>query len=305
MEKEKVKDQITDLKIRNKAIILAHNYQIPDIQDIADFVGDSLDLAIKAKKTNSKNIIFCGVDFMAESAKIINPEKNVIHPDFKAKCPMAGMVNKESLILLKDKYPKAQIVSYINTNSDVKSISDVCCTSSNGIKIIKNISSKDIIFVPDKNLGLFIQRSIKNKNMILWPGICPTHNNIKKNEILELKKNHPKAEILVHPECRPEIIDIADKVFSTNGMINYVSKSDVLEFIIGTEKDICYRLKKENPYKIFYPVESAICPNMKKITIEKVLNSLATLEPKIKIKSDILKKARVPLEKMMKIGRGD
>lgn len=304
MDRE-IETRIKELKKKHNAIILAHNYQIPEVQDIADFVGDSLDLAMKATKTNAKNIVFCGVDFMAESAKILNPDKSVIHPDLEAKCPMAAMVDVESLSWLKKDNPRAEVVSYINTTADVKAISDICCTSSNGAKVVKSLSVKDVIFVPDRNLGLYVQRFISDKNMILWPGICPTHHNIKKEEILELKKKHPNAKILVHPECRPEVIDIADHAFSTNGMVNYAKEPDAKEFIIGTEKDLCYRLKKENPGKTFYSLKTAICPNMKKITVEKVLNSLKTLEPKIRLSDEIMKKAKKPLRRMMEVGRGD
>ena len=296
---------INELKKENNTIILAHNYQIPEIQNIADYLGDSLGLAKIATKTNAENIIFCGVDFMAESAKILNPEKNVIHPDIKAKCPMAAMVDAQGLKALKDKYPNAEVVTYVNTSARVKALSGICCTSSNGVKVVKSVKAKDIIFVPDENLGLYIRRFVKDKNMILWPGMCPTHHNIKKQEILDLKNKYPKAEILVHPECRPEIIDIADYVFSTNGMLNHAKKTEKKEFIIGTEKDLCYRLKKEIPNKIFYPLETAICPDMKKITLEKVLNSLKTLEPKLIIPDDILIKAKKPLNRMVAIGRGD
>ena len=296
---------VNKLKKENNAIILAHNYQIPEIQDIADYLGDSLGLSKIATKTKAENIIFCGVDFMAESAKILNPDKNVIHPDIKAKCPMAKMVEVQGLNALKDKYPDAEVVSYVNTSANVKAISDICCTSSNGVKVVKSLKVKDIIFVPDENLGLYIKRFVKDKNIILWPGICPTHHNIKKQEILDLKNKHQNAEILVHPECRPEIIDIADNVFSTNGMFNYAKKADKKEFIIGTEKELCYRLEKEIPNKKFYPLETAICPNMKKITLEKVLNSLKTLEPKIIIPREIMNKAKKPLDRMMNIGRGD
>jgi len=305
MDKNIMIDKIEKMKITKKAIILAHNYQIPEVQDVADFVGDSLDLALKATKTDAENIIFCGVDFMAESAKILNPDKNVIIPDSNAKCPMAAMVDAESLEWLKKDYPDAEVVSYINTTAEVKALSDICCTSSNGVKIVKNSSAKDIIFVPDQNLGLFVQRSIKDKNMILWPGICPVHHNINKGEILEIKEKHPLAEILVHPECRPEIIDIADHTFSTNGMVNYAIQSDTKEFIIGTEKDICYRLKKENPDKKFYPVKTAVCQNMKKITLRKVFKSLENLEPKVVLSREIMEMAKLPLQRMMSIGRGD
>jgi quinolinate synthase len=296
-------DIINKLRKKHKTIILAHNYQLPEIQDIADFIGDSLDLAKKAIKTDAENIIFCGVDFMAESAKILNPEKNVIHPDISAECPMANTVDINKLLKIKKENPDAEIVSYINTTIETKAISDICCTSANGIKVVKKLKSKKIIFVPDKNLGTYIQRNVKDKDFIIWPGVCPTHHRIRKEEILKLKNIHPDSEILVHPECRPEIIDISDYALSTNGMITHAKDSDADEFIIGTEKELCYRLKKEIPNKTFYEIKTAICPNMKKITLEKVLNSLETLEPKIKITEDLIKKANIPLQKMMNIGR--
>jgi quinolinate synthase len=286
-------------------VILAHNYQNPDIQDIADFVGDSLDLSLKATKTDAKVIVFCGVDFMAESAKILNPAKTVILPDRTANCPMAEMVDPESLLVMKQEHPDAEVVAYINTTADVKSLADICCTSANGVKVVKSRTPKKIIFVPDRNLGLFIQKQVPEKEMILWPGICSTHHNITKGEILGIKRKHPNAEILVHPECQPEVIDIADHAFSTNGMVTHVKQSQKQEFIIGTEKGLCYRLEKENPGKKFYPVPSAICPNMKKTTLEKVLKSLETLEPAIELSDDIMQKARIPLQRMMELGRGE
>lgn len=305
MVKKEIEKRIIELKHKHNAIILAHNYQSPDIQDIADFLGDSLGLAVKASETNAKVIVFCGVNFMAESAKILNPDKIVIHPDKNALCPMAAMVDVESLGWFIKKNPKAEVVSYVNTTADVKAKTDVCCTSSNAIKVIKSVKAKDIIFIPDTNLGFYVKRFIKNKNLILWPGICPTHHKISKEDILEIKRVHQEAEIIVHPECRPEVIDIADHVFSTEGMVNYVEKSHSKEYIIGTEKELCYRLKKLNPHKIFYPLKSALCPNMKKITLEKVLKSMESLEPTVELSKDILKKARLPLQRMMEIGRGD
>ena len=299
----KIRKKIDFLKKKNNSIILAHNYQLPEVQDIADFLGDSLDLAKKATMTKADNIIFCGVKFMAESASILNPNKSVILPDINAQCPMAHMVKNKDLLKLKQENPDAEVVAYINTTAETKTISDICCTSSNGLDIVKSLSSKKIIFIPDKNLGSYIKRFVKNKEIILWPGLCSTHHRIIKDDILNLKKAHPNAEVLVHPECRPEIIDIADHAFSTNGMVNHSIKSKSKEFIIGTEKELCYRLKKENPNKYFYPIKSAICPNMKKITLEKVLNSLESLEPKIKLTDEIMVKAKKPLEKMMNVGR--
>jgi quinolinate synthase len=291
--------QIQELKKKHHAVILAHNYQNPEIQDIADFVGDSLDLSLKATKTDAKTIVFCGVDFMAEAAKILNPEKTVILPEKTANCPMAEMVDVESLTWLIKEHPDAKVVAYINTTADVKTLADICCTSANGVKIVKSVPAKKIIFVPDRNLGLFIQKQVPEKEMILWPGVCRTHHDIKKEDILALKKKHPSAEVLVHPECQPEVIEIADFAFSTNGMVDHVKTSSTKEFIIGTEQGLCYRLEKENPGKKFIPIPSAVCPNMKKTTLEKVLKSLETLEPKIQLSDEVMKKARVPLQRMI------
>jgi len=305
MNKKEIETKIKELKQKHNVVILAHNYQRPEVQDIADFLGDSLGLAMKATETNAKVIVFCGVDFMAESAKILNPDKIVVHPDEKAQCPMAAMVDVESLGWVIEKNPQAEVVAYVNTTADVKAQTDICCTSSNALKVIKSVKKKDIIFIPDTNLGLYVKRFIHDKNLILWPGICPTHHKISKDEILEIKRQHQDAEIIVHPECRPEVIDIADHVFSTQGMVNYVSKADPKEFIIGTERELCYRLKKENPGKTFYSLKSAVCPNMKKITLEKVLKSMESLEPKIELSEKIIQKARLPLQRMMDVGRGD
>jgi quinolinate synthase len=300
-----INNKIEKLKKETNTIILAHNYQLPEIQDNADYIGDSLDLAIKATKNEAENIIFCGVSFMAESAKILNPDKNVILPDLDAKCPMAEKVDKNRLQKIMIENPDADVVSYINTTAEIKAISDICCTSSNGVNVIKSLKSNKIIFVPDRNLGNFIQSKITNKDILIWPGICPTHNRIHIDHILDLKNKYKDAIILVHPECRMEVINISDYTLSTNGMVNYVKNSKSREFIIGTEKDLCYRLNKENPGKKFFPVKSAICPNMKKITIKKLINSLIKNEPKININKNIMEKARIPLEKMLDISRGD
>jgi quinolinate synthase len=300
--KKTLQQQIQELKKKHHAVILAHNYQNPEIQDVADFVGDSLDLSIKATKTDAKTIVFCGVDFMAEAAKILNPEKTVILPDKTANCPMAEMVDAESLSWLIKEHPDAEVVAYINTTADVKALADICCTSANGVKIVKSRTAKKIIFVPDRNLGMYIQKQVPEKEMILWPGVCRTHHDIKKEDIVLLKKKHPHAEVLVHPECQPEIIEFADYAFSTNAMVNHAKTSSIQEFIIGTEKGLCYRLEKENPGKKFYPVPTAVCPNMKKTTLEKVLKSMETLEPKITLSDEIMRKARVPLQRMMEIG---
>lgn len=295
-------EKIMHLKKKRNAIILAHNYQRPEIQDLADFVGDSLALAMQAKKVASDVIVFCGVDFMAESAKIVNPDKVVLHPDTGAKCPMAAMVDAPSLRTFRDKHD-LEVVSYINTTAEVKAVSDICCTSANAVKVVKHMSN-GIIFVPDENLGRYVKRFVTDKKMILWPGFCPTHEGIEKEDILKLMKAHPDAEILVHPECTADVIDIATKVASTEGMVKYAHASSAKKFIIATERELCHRMKKEMPEKEFIALENAVCPTMKKITIDKVIDCLEKMEPEINLESTIVKKARRPLERMIAIGRG-
>jgi quinolinate synthase len=296
-------DQISQLKKQHNILILAHNYQRPEIQDAADFVGDSLDLAIKATKTDADVIVFCGVSFMAEAAKILNPDKTVILPDPTATCPMANMVTATDLKIHKKKHPDAAVMAYINTNADVKAQSDICCTSANGVQVAQSLPNKEIIFVPDQNLGHYIQQQLPDKHLILWPGSCNTHHQIMPDDILKLKKLHPHAETLVHPECRPEVVNIADHAFSTNGMVTYAKETAATEFIIGTEQGLCYRLRKEIPGKTFYELPKALCPNMKKITIETLINSMATLEPEIQLPEKIMRQARIPLQRMMDLGR--
>jgi quinolinate synthase len=297
-------EKIVRLKRARNAVILVHNYQIPPIQEIADFIGDSLGLSIQASKTDADIIIFCGVDFMAESAKILNPDKKVIHPSKAAKCPMAAMVDISDLRELKKIHPNAASVAYVNTTADTKAEVDICCTSANAVNVVKQLSEEEIIFIPDVNLGLYVQRFASEKKFIFWQGYCHVHQDIAKDTILKLKSAYPKSEILVHPECIPEVIDCADFVYSTEGMVKHCAKSNASEFIIGTEKELCYRLKKENPAKTFHPIKSAVCPSMKKITLKKVLESLENLKPEVKLEPDIMVRARNPLELMMQVGRG-
>lgn len=296
-------EKLEKLKEKRNAIILAHNYQRPEIQDVADFVGDSLALAMKAQQTDADVIVFCGVDFMAESAKILNPDKIVLHPDKGAKCPMAAMVDAESLIKLKEKYGY-DIVSYINTTAEVKAVSDICCTSSNAVKVVGSMPD-GVIFNPDENLGKYVMRFVKDKDIVLWPGFCPTHEGITKKDVLELKKKYPEAEILVHPECTEDVIDIADKVASTEGMVKYARQADAMQFIVATEKELCYRMKKEMPEKEFYPVANAVCPTMKKINLDKVIECLENMKPEIVLDDEIIEKAKKPLQRMLEVGRGD
>jgi len=242
---------------------------------------------------------------MAESAKILSPEKIVVIPSMDAKCPMAAMIDVNGIRELKEAYPEAATVAYVNTTAEIKAEVDVCCTSSNAVKVVKSLPNKEIIFIPDANLGHYVQRFVPEKRLIFCKGYCHVHQNIDKEEILALKEAHPSAEVLVHPECTPEIIDIADHAFSTQGMVTYAARSKTREFIIGTEKEMCYRLEKENPEKTFYPLENAICTAMKKTTLHKVLLSLENLNPRIELSREIIDRARLPVERMVEIGRGD
>ena len=298
-----LQNEIIALKTEKNAIILGHNYQRKEVQEISDFLGDSYGLSVQASKTTAKMIVFCGVDFMAESAKILNPEKTVLHPNLNAKCPMAAMVDVKSLKELKAEHPGAPVVSYVNTSADVKAESDICCTSANAVKIVQSLPDKKIIFVPDTNLGLYVQRFVKDKELVLWPGYCPTHVNIKVEDLKVLKKQHPDAEILVHPECTPDVVDFADFAYSTEGIIKHVVSSAKKEFIIGTEANMLHRLRKEAPGKILYEVPNATCPNMREITLEDVRDSLVKIRYKIELSEDIIRRAKAPLERMIAAGR--
>jgi len=297
--------EIARLRERAHAVILAHNYQRPEIIDIADFVGDSLGLSVQASKTDAKVIIFCGVDFMAETAAVLNPEKLVVHPVAEAMCPMAMMIDAAGLRQMRHAHPGAPVVAYVNTSAEVKAESDICCTSSNAVKVVKSLPDREVIFVPDTNLGLYVQRFVPDKVLYLWPGYCPTHQQITKEDLLKLKKEHPGAVSIVHPECVPEVIDAADFAYSTEGMINFIKKSEAKEFIIGTEGGLIHRLKKEAPGRTFYALPNAVCPTMKKITIDSILQSLKTLEPRVVIPPEIIERARGPIQRMIDLGRGD
>jgi quinolinate synthase len=299
-------DRLRELKEDRNAVILAHNYQLPEVQDNADILGDSLQLAVDATKTNADVIVFCGVDFMAETAKILAPERAVLHPDPEAKCPMAAMCEVEFLQAKREEHPDAIVVSYVNTTADVKAQTDVCCTSANAVKVVKSVQQNKVIFTPDRNLGLYVQRFVPDKEIILWPGFCATHHSrITVEDLQDLKNQHPEAEVMVHPECTPEVIDMADHVFSTGGMLKHAKNSPKTEFIVGTEKEMVYRLSTEVSNKTFHPLEKAICPNMKRISLEKVVKSLEDMSPTIELSQDIIERARRPLERMVEIGRDE
>ncbi|WP_455391593.1 quinolinate synthase NadA [[Eubacterium] cellulosolvens] len=298
---EPIGEKILTLKEEKNAVLLVHNYQRPEIQNLADQMGDSLGLSIAATKTDADVIVFCGVDFMAESAKILNHGKIVLHPNQAAKCPMAAMVTPEDIRELKKAHPQAEAVAYVNTSAAVKAEVDVCCTSANAVKVVQSLAAPEIIFTPDVNLGLYVKRFIPDKEFYFSPGYCHVHQGIMKSELEHLKQEHPTAEVLVHPECIPEVIDFADHVFSTEGMVKHVKASAITEFILGTEKELCYRLEHEVPGKKFYRADTWLCPAMKQITIEDVLASIETLTPRVELSHDIIERAQKPLQRMIEI----
>lgn len=292
-------DEIRRLKEERDAILLVHNYQPDEIQDIADLTGDSLELSRAAATMDGDVIVFCGVDFMAETAAILSPEKTVLLPAEDACCPMAQMISAPELRLAKERHPDAAVVCYVNTSAEVKAESDICCTSSNAVKVVNAVEQDEILFVPDRNLGRYAQRFTK-KTILPWEGFCIVHDRITPAQVLAARKAHPDAVLLVHPECRPEVIDLADHVASTSGIIREVAASKKREFIIGTEVGILHRLKKECPDKICYPLdEKGICRNMKKTDLKNVRDSLATLRPRVTVPEDIAGRARGAIERML------
>ncbi len=294
-------EEILALKKEKNAVILAHNYQIPAVQDVADLVGDSLELSRAAARLDAEVIVFCGVDFMAETAAILSPEKRVVLPEKGAWCPMAHMITPEQLREVKALYPEAAVVAYVNATAEVKAKSDICCTSANGMQVVDSLSEAQVIFVPDRNLAAYVARHTK-KQIIPWNGYCYVHDQYTPEEVRTARALHSQAEVLVHPECRPEVIDLADYVYSTAGMGRHASASKASEFIIGTEVGMLYRLKKENPSKQFYPLsEKAICQNMKKTTLEKVLLALQTMEPRVSVPEAIAARARGAIERMLAV----
>lgn len=295
------KKEIKSIAKEKDAIILAHNYQNDEIQEIADFTGDSLELSHIGAKSKAKLIIFCGVHFMAESAAILSPEKKIILPDKSAGCPMADMIMPDDVEQLRALHPDASVVTYINTTAAVKAKSDICCTSSNALKVVQRVNAGKIIFVPDKNLGSYVNR-FTDKEIILWNGFCPAHNEFSKKDLHELIYQHSDAVIIVHPECSPEIIDLADEVVSTGGMVKFVQKTKHKKIIVGTEKGMLFKLKTVAPDKEYILAsDSFICQDMKKITIEKLYISLIEEKPLITVNNEIALKAKHSLDKMLSI----
>ncbi len=294
--------EIERLRKEKNTIILAHNYQRAEIQDIADYVGDSLGLSQKAAETTADIIVFCGVRFMAETAAILSPEKTVILPEPEAGCPMADMVTADALRKKKAEHQDAVVVCYVNSSADVKAESDICCTSSNAISVIESVDkNKEIIFVPDEHLARFVS-SETGREIIYWPGFCPTHLRVTTEDIIKMKKEHPKAKVVVHPECEMNIIALADRALSTGGILNYASESDAEEFIIGTELGLMHRLEKLNPNKKFYLASNKmICPNMKLTTLESLAESMKSSDKRITVPEDIRRKATHSLERMLSL----
>jgi quinolinate synthase len=302
MPKKDLISKIKKLKSDRGAVLLVHNYQPPEIQDMADHLGDSLDLSRLAQELQSGVIVFCGVRFMAETASILSPDKTVILPEPDAGCPMADMITADDVIALRADHPAAAIVMYVNSTAAVKAHTDICCTSANAVKVIESIpKGKEIIFGPDFNLGSWVAEQT-DREMILWKGFCPPHQKILPEHISALKKRHPKALVMVHPEVLPATAAESDAVLGTSGMIRFAGESGADTFIVGTEAGMCYRLEKEYPAKRFIPATAdAVCRNMKKITLEKILHSLETLEPQVRVPRYIADPARAPIQRMIEI----
>ena len=295
-------NEIKKMKEEKNAIIVAHNYQNSEVQDLADVVGDSFALSRYCASIDAEVIVFCGVHFMAESAKILSPEKTVLLPEIDAGCPMADMVTAEKLREEKKKHPKAAVVCYINSSAEVKAESDICCTSANAVKVIKSVPQNEIIFVPDQNLAQYVARMVPEKTIHLWKGFCVTHHRVTKAETERAVALNKDALLLVHPECRLEVQDMADFVGSTSQIIAYVRKSSAKKIIIGTEMGILHQLKKDNPDKKLYLLsQGMVCPNMKKTTVESVYNSLKYMRYQIELRPDIIERARGVLEAMLKV----
>jgi quinolinate synthase len=295
-------EKILTLKKERNALFLVHNYQLGEVQDIADFAGDSLELSRKAATSDADVIVFCGVHFMAETAAILNPERTVLLPDLHSGCPMADMINADQLRELKKQHPKAKVVCYVNSTAEVKAESDICCTSANAVRIVETLNdAEEVIFVPDQYLGSYAAEQT-GRELILWPGYCPTHARILPSDIQKRKAEHPDAVVIVHPECKIETRALADAILSTGQMARFAQETNATEIIVGTEIGLLHRLRKENPYKTFIPAtEQAVCPRMKLITLETVLWSLENMENRITIPEEIRIKAKNAVDRMLEV----
>jgi quinolinate synthase len=295
-------ERIDRLRRSRRAVILAHNYQLGEVQDLADLTGDSLDLSRRAAATDAEVIVFCGVRFMAETAKILSPGKTVVLPDLESGCPMADMIDAPALRKLKAEHPGAAVVCYVNSSAEVKAESDVCCTSANAEKVVASIPpEREILFVPDRYLGGHAMRRTGRK-MVLWPGFCPTHARILPEHVERRKREYPGAVVLAHPECRAEVTALADQVLSTSGMLRFARESSARTFLVATELGILHPLQRDNPDKVFVPVtEQAVCPNMKRNTLEKVLWALEELQTPIEVPEDVRVRAAAALRRMLDV----
>jgi quinolinate synthase len=298
---DQLKEKVARLKEELRAVIIAHNYQRPEVQDIADFVGDSLELSRQCTEVDARTIVFCGVRFMAETAAILNPNRTVLLSEASAGCPLADMINIDEMREWKQKYPRASVVCYINSSAEIKAESDICCTSANGTKVVDSVLSNDIIFVPDQNLGHYISTQTK-KNIILYPGFCYVHHHIKPEQVKLAKELHPEAQVIVHPECRPEVIDLADAALSTSQMLRYAKASSHNSFIIGTEEGLLHRLRLENPDKSFYLISNnQICTDMKKTTLETVAQTMELRQNIVTVPEEVRLKAKQAVDRMLAI----
>ena len=300
LSEQEMIEEINDLRKELNAVILTHNYQLAEVQKIADFVGDSLQLSVEAAKTAADAIVFCGVEFMAETAYILSPDKTVLLPSPQSGCPMADMANAHDLKKLRIEHPDALVVTYVNSSAEVKALSDICVTSSNAVKIVASLpKNKEIIFVPDKNLGAYAARET-GRNLILWDGFCPVHMRIEKKDILARKKEFSNAKVIVHPESKLEVIDLADEALSTGGMLKYAAKTDASQIIVATETGMLHRLREEFPDKQFIPAtEQAVCPDMKQHRIENVLDAMRHSKHQITVPEETRVKALSAIEKML------
>ncbi len=299
---ENTVQKIEQLKREKDVVILAHYYVDGEVQQIADYVGDSYYLAKLATKVKEKSILFCGVSFMGESAKILNPEKKVVMADQCADCPMAHMVTPERIAEVREQYEDVAVVCYVNSTAEIKAVSDVCVTSSNAIRVVSRLDAKNIFFVPDNNLGRYVAEKLPEKNFIFNDGFCHVHKSITLDNVLEAKKARPEAVVLTHPECTMDVLEVSDFIGSTSEIIDYATKSDAKEFLICTEMGVFFELMQKNPDKKFYSVgHRQFCPNMKLVTLDKVVNALETMEPEVILTEDLMQKAFVPLQKMLEL----
>lgn len=299
-----IKEKIKQLKEEKNAVILAHYYANPEVQEIADYIGDSFYLSKVAVNLKEQTIVFCGVSFMGESAKILNPEKTVLMPDMTADCAMAHMADEVTIQKMRDTYEDLAVVCYINSTAELKKHSDVCVTSANAVKIVKALPNKNIFFIPDRNLAYHVSKLVPEKNFVFNDGYCPIHEAMKLKEVMEAKEKHPQAEVLTHPECKKELLEISDYIGSTSGIIAYASKSECKEFIVCTEVGVRYELEKQNPDKKFYFTETEpVCHDMKKITLEKIAHVLETGENEVSVTDELREQSQKSLERMLELAK--